>query len=132
MNEIKIQSITIYVTKETNIPVELIIVHKNLRDGNEITCKHFLNIIQDQSKQTYNQQNNNFLSSNNSDDLYSKNTVVFGDNDLIKKMTMKYSERYRFLIGINFQLTNSDIVPLNFLVDKDGVRMDSLPDDVIY
>jgi len=72
------------------------------------------------------------LSSNNSDDLYSKNTVVFGDNDLIKKMTMKYSERYRFLIGINFQLTNSDIVPLNFLVDKDGVRMDSLPDDVIY
>lgn len=47
MNEIKIQSITIYVTKETNIPVELIIVYKNLRDGNETTAKHFLNIIQD-------------------------------------------------------------------------------------
>jgi len=45
---------------------------------------------------------------------------------------MKYSEKYRCLIGINFQLTNSDIVPLNFLVDKDGVRMDSFPNDSIY
>lgn len=46
-------------------------------------------------------------------------------------MTLKFSDKYGYLVGIIFHLLNRDSLSFTLLIDKDGVNMNSMPDDII-
>lgn len=50
---------------------------------------------------------------------------------MIRKVTLKFSENCKFLVGLIFTLKNREDKRLNFFLDKDCTPVDCLPDDSV-
>ena len=116
LNEIKIQQISARIMKETYVVLEFNVIYKNMRDGSEILCKSVLNTVDVSIVKG---------------SMVETNSVNFGDMELISKMVANFSDKYGYLVGINFYLANGEQLYLGLLIDKDGTTIKTLPDDNI-
>jgi len=79
--------------KETYVVLEFNVIYKNMRDGSEILCKSVLNTVDVSIVKG---------------SMVETNSVNFGDMELISKMVANFSDKYGYLVGINFYLANGE------------------------